>query len=215
MSFVNFGKREINFKIVYYGPPLCGKTTNLEHLHAVIPDDARGPMTMLSTRQDRTLFFDFLPLQSKAIKGFISKFQLYTVPGQTIYNQTRRLVLNSVDGIVFVADSQWEEMENNVESFRNLQENLQSYGLTLRDVCYVLQFNKRDLPNVAPYHYIDFLLNQQETKARSFEAVATEGVGVHETLNMVSKLVMAKFIEDHNMPVNEEFNADQMAVREA
>ena len=216
MSFVNFGKREINFKIVYYGPPLCGKTSNLEYLHTVIPDEARGPMTMLSTRQDRTLFFDFLPLQSSAIKGFISRFQLYTVPGQTIYNQTRRLVLNSVDGIVFVADSQWDQMESNVESFANLEENLSSYGQGLDEMCYVLQFNKRDLPNIAPYHYIDFMLNQRESKALSFEAVATAGNGVHDTLNMICKQVMAKFIDEHSMPVNEGYDeAQQLAVQEA
>jgi signal recognition particle receptor subunit beta len=215
MSFVNFGKREINFKIVYYGPPLGGKTTNLEHLHSVIPDESRGPMTMLSTRQDRTLFFDFLPLQSNAIKGFVSRVQLYTVPGQTIYNQTRRLVLNSVDGVVFVADSQWDQMENNVESFSNLEENLKSYGLALNDVSYVLQFNKRDLPNIAPVHYMDFMLNQRESKAPGFEAVAVDGGGVHDTLNMVSKMVMAKFIEDHSMPVNEDYDDARLAIQEA
>ncbi|MDI6775605.1 MAG: hypothetical protein QME60_09545, partial [Verrucomicrobiota bacterium] len=117
MAFVNFARREISFKIVYYGPALCGKTTNLEKLHEVMPEDVRGEMTMLSTRQDRTLYFDFLLLKSDAIKGFVSRFQLYTVPGQPIYNETRRLVLTSVDGLVFVAASQWEEMENNSDSF--------------------------------------------------------------------------------------------------
>ena len=214
MAFVNFGKREINFKIVYYGPPLCGKTTNLEYLHSVIPDEARGPMTMLSTRQDRTLYFDFLPLQSNAIKGFVSKFQLYTVPGQTMYNQTRRLVLNSVDGVVFVADSQWDHMEENVESFKNLEENLETYGRTVDDVSCVLQFNKRDLSNIAPIHYIDFMLNQREPRVPSFECTATEGVGVHDTLNMIAKIVMARFIEEHNMPVSGSVNQEEMAVKD-
>jgi signal recognition particle receptor subunit beta len=141
--------------------------------------------------------------------------QLYTVPGQTIYNQTRRLVLNSVDGVVFVADSQWDQMENNVESFSNLEENLKSYGLALNDVSYVLQFNKRDLPNIAPVHYMDFMLNQRESKAPGFEAVAVDGGGVHDTLNMVSKMVMAKFIEDHSMPVNEDYDDARLAIQEA
>lgn len=201
MSFVNLSKREINFKIVFYGPPLSGKTTNLEHLHEVMPDDVKGKMTMLSTQQDRTLYFDFLPLRSDAIKGYVSKFQLYTVPGQSIYNQTRRIVLTGVDGLVFVADSQWDEMEHNVESFENLQENLKTFNRTLDDIPFVLQFNKRDLPNIAPVEYLDFVLNQREDKAVFFESVACDGGGVHETLNMVCKMVMAQFIEEHNMSV--------------
>jgi len=201
MSFVNLSKREINFKIVFYGPPLSGKTTNLEHLHEVMPEDVKGKMTMLSTQQDRTLYFDFLPLRSDAIKGYTSKFQLYTVPGQSIYNQTRKIVLTGVDGLVFVADSQWDEMEHNVESFENLQENLQTYNRSLDDIPFVLQFNKRDLPNIAPVEYLDFVLNQRDDKAVFFESVACNGDGVHETLNMVCKMVMAQFIEEHNMNV--------------
>lgn len=201
MSFVNLSKREINFKIVFYGPPLSGKTTNLEHLHEVMPDDVKGKMTMLSTQQDRTLYFDFLPLRSDAIKGYTSKFQLYTVPGQSIYNQTRKIVLTGVDGLVFVADSQWDEMEHNVESFENLQENLATYNRSLDDIPFVLQFNKRDLPNIAPVEYLDFVLNQREDKALFFESVACDGTGVHETLNMVCKMVMGQFIEEHNMNV--------------
>jgi signal recognition particle receptor subunit beta len=202
MSFVSFAKREISFKIVYYGPPLCGKTTNLEYLHRVMPAKSRGPMTILSTREDRTLYFDFLPLQSKAIKGFVSKFQLYTVPGQTIYNDTRRLVLNAADGVVFVADSQWSQMENNVESLQNLHANLRTYQLQLAELPHVFQCNKRDLPGVAPLHYIDFLLNRGSKRMPTFESVATTGVGVYETLNMVAKMVMAKFIEDHQMSID-------------
>ncbi len=214
MSFVNFAKKEINFKIVYYGPALCGKTTNLEVLHKVMPDEARGEMTMLSTQQDRTLYFDFLPLKSNAIKGFISRFQLYTVPGQSIYNETRRLVLTSVDGIVFVADSQWEEMEHNAESFENLQDNLKGHRRKLEDIPYILQFNKRDLPNIAPVEYMDFMLNQQEEKAAFFESVASQCVGVYEALNMICKIVMAQFIREHNMGATTEApNEKDLAVK--
>jgi hypothetical protein len=197
MPFVNFGKREVNFKIVYYGPPLCGKTTNLEHLHKIMPPHVRGNMTMLSTQQDRTLYFDFLPLESKAIKGFTSRFQLYTVPGQTIYDQTRRIVLTGVDGLVFVADSQWEIMEHNVTSFEDLLKNLKTHNRSLDDIPYVLQFNKRDLRNVAPVDYMDFLLNRRSIRASFFEAVAKDGVGVDATLNTVCKMVMALFIKEH------------------
>ena len=202
MSFVNLGKREITFKIVYYGPPLSGKTTNLEYLHTVIPDEARGPMTVLSTQKDRTLYFDFLPLVSPVIRGFVSKFQLYTVPGQPIYNETRRLVLSGTDGIVFVADSQWDKMEENVDSLKNLGDNLASYSLSLLTLPHVLQFNKRDLPNIAPPHYMDFLLNQGKIHVPTYESVAVEGGGVYKCLNAISKLVMARFIVDHNMAIN-------------
>jgi len=200
MSFVSLSKREINLKIVYYGPPLCGKTTNLEQIHAAVPNDVKGQMTMLSTRQDRTLYFDFLPLRSDVIKGFVSRFQLYTVPGQTIYNHTRKIVLTGVDGIVFVADSQWDIMEQNAESFQNLQENLASFNRNLNQLPYLLQFNKRDLPNAAPVEYMDFLLNsQREERAAHLEAVAASGRGVLETLNVICKMVLARFIEENSM----------------
>ncbi len=199
MSFVNLEKREINFKIVYYGPPLSGKTTNLEHLHKIMPDDVKGDLTMLSTQQDRTLYFDFLPLRSDAIKGFESRFQLYTVPGQPIYDQTRRIVLTGADGIVFVADSQWSEMENNGDSFQNLQDNLGTYNRTLKELPYILQFNKRDLDDIAPPEYMDFMLSQLEEKVDFRTAIAVKGDGVIDTLNAICKMVMAKFIEDNNM----------------
>ncbi len=200
MSFINFARKEIAFKLVYYGPGLCGKTTNLEQIHAVVDSKARGDLTMLSTRQDRTLFFDFLPLKSDIIKGFTSKFQIYTVPGQSIYNETRKLVLRNVDGIIFVADSQWEKMEENVESFKNMQDNLRDQKLQLDDIPYLLQMNKRDLPNAAPLHYMDFLLNQRETRAPVLEAVARDGRGVFEALNLISKMVLGQFLKQNNMP---------------
>ena len=203
MAFVNFGKREITFKIVYYGPPLCGKTTNLEYLHRSMPADVRGDMTMLSTREDRTLYFDFLPLRSDAIKGYLSRFQLYTVPGQPVYDQTRRIVLTGADGLIFVADSQWERMEENAASFANLQENLRAQNRSLRDVACLLQFNKRDLPSVAPVHYLDFLLNPSGVRLQYVEAVALRGTGVRETLNLLCRMVMAQFVEANKTRVAE------------
>lgn len=200
MSFVNFDKKEINFKIVYYGPPMGGKTSNLAHLHRVMPADVRGNLTMLSTQQDRTLYFDFLPLQSSVIKGFVSRFQLYTVPGQPIYDRTRRIVLTGADGVVFVADSQWTQMEANAESLENLRTNLIAQGRSLDTTPYVFQLNKRDLPGVAPTSYMEFLLNQGNTWRAAFtEGVAVAGTGVAETLNLICKMVLAKFIEAHNM----------------
>jgi signal recognition particle receptor subunit beta len=211
MSFVSLSKREINLKVVYYGPPLCGKTTNLEQIHAAVPPDVKGQMTMLSTRQDRTLYFDFLPLRSDVIKGFVSRFQLYTVPGQTIYNHTRKIVLTGVDGVVFVADSQWEVMEQNAESFQNLQDNLTTFNRTLDQIPYILQFNKRDLPNRAPVEYMDFLLNsQREERAAYMEAVAASGQGVLDTLNIICKMVLARFIEENHMAAAEV--GDEVAV---
>jgi signal recognition particle receptor subunit beta len=211
VSFVNFDKREISFKIVYYGPPLCGKTTNLSYLHSVMPGNVKGDMTILSTQQDRTLYFDFLPLESRAIKGFLSRFQLYTVPGQAMYNQTRKLVLAGTDGIVFVADSQWDCMESNVKSFENLEENLKTYNRALDTIPYILQFNKRDMPDVAPVEYLDFLLNRRTFKAPFFESVATKGVAVSESLNMVCKMAMAQFIEQHNMSLDDLMREPQAA----
>lgn len=202
MAFINFARREIAFKIVYYGPALCGKTTNLEQIHMAIDPTTRGELTMLSTQQDRTLFFDFLPLKSDVIKGFVSKFQLYTVPGQNIYNETRKLVLRNVDGVVFVGDSQFDKMEENLDSFANLETNLQMQNDTLANLPYLLQFNKRDLPNVAPVHYMDFLLNNRDIRMPVVEAVATEGVGVFESLNIMSKMVMAHFMKQNNLSNN-------------
>jgi len=202
VAFINFARREIAFKIVYYGPALCGKTTNLEQIHEAVDQTSRGELTMLSTQQDRTLFFDFLPLKSDIIKGFSSKFQLYTVPGQSMYNETRKLVLRNVDGVVFVADSQWDKMEDNAESFANLETNLNLQNESLDRLPYMLQFNKRDLPNVAPVHYMNFLLNQREKRTPTLDAVATDGTGVFETLNIISKMVLSNFMKQNNISGN-------------
>jgi hypothetical protein len=154
---------------------------------------------MLSTQQDRTLYFDFLPLRSQIIKGYVSKFQVYTVPGQVIYNETRKLVLRGVDGIIFVADSQWSKMEENVESFANLETNLKDQKVVLDDIPYILQYNKRDLDSVAPVHYLDFMLNQRKQGVPYVEAVATQGVGVLDSLNLISKRMLTRFIQANNM----------------
>jgi len=203
VSFVNLGKHEISFKIVYYGPPLSGKTTNLEYIHKVIPPEVRGPMTVLSTSQDRTLFFDFLPVESTVIQGFTSKFQLYTVPGQPIYNETRRLVLRGTDGVVFVADSAWDRMEDNMESLRNLGENLHTHNMVLEDIPHILQYNKRDVADVAPTTYMDYLLNRTGRQVPSLESVATEGTGVFHSLNAIAKLVISRFITKHRLSVDQ------------
>lgn len=199
MAFINFGKRTINFKIVYYGPGKSGKTTNLEMIHEFVNPDLRGDLTILSTQQDRTLFFDFLPLQSNVVKGFTSKFQLYTVPGQVIYNQTRKLVLQGVDGVVFVADSQYTKTEENVDSFANLGENLRDQSLTLDTLPFILQFNKRDLAETAPVHYLDFLLNKRATRVPVVESVASEGEGVFQALNLIARMTLAEFVRKHGL----------------
>ena len=197
MAIINQATKELQVKIVYYGPAKCGKTTNLEQVHANIQTnkpEEKGKMVSLATSSDRTLFFDFFPLEAMAIKGFKTKFQLYTVPGQVIYNTTRQLVLRGVDGIVFVADSQYDKMAENVESFANLEENLKTLKLSLGDIPYVLQYNKRDLPNPAPVDYMDYLLNNREVQVPSFEATASKSEGVFETLNMITRLLLHKFI---------------------
>src|SRR5438552_10057604 len=193
MSIINYASREIQFKIVYYGPALCGKTTNLGYIHQRISPQNRGDLVSLATAADRTLFFDFLPLNAVVIKGFVTKFQLYTVPGQVIYNATRQLVLRSVDGIVFVADSQWEKMEENVESFKNLEDNLAKQNMSLDDVPYVLQYNKRDLPNIAPVNYLDYVLNNRKKRMQIFDVISSTGQNVFATLNAVSQVLLHKF----------------------
>lgn len=195
MAIINQATKELQVKIVYYGPGKCGKTTNLEQVHANVQTaQEKGKLVSLATSSDRTLFFDFLPIEAMSIKGFKTKFQLYTVPGQVIYNTTRQLVLRGVDGIVFVADSQYDKMAENVESFTNLDDNLKSLKLNLTDIPYVLQYNKRDLPNIAPVEYMDFLLNNKDTQVPAFESSAAKCEGVFETLNMITRLLLHKFI---------------------
>src|SRR5947208_16679244 len=172
MSIINYAAKVINFKLVYYGPGMAGKTANLQYVHRCLPDDNRGNMISLATGDDRTLFFDFLPVSATSVRGFTTKFQLYTVPGQSRYNMTRKLVLRGVDGVVFVADSQWDRLRENVESFRNLQENLKEYEYNLDELPYVIQYNKRDLPNVAPVEYLNFQLNRRARPGAPRDAVA-------------------------------------------
>jgi signal recognition particle receptor subunit beta len=197
MPIINYASKEIQFKVVYYGPALCGKTTNLQYIHSRISPSYRGDLISLATAADRTLFFDFLPVNAVVLQGFKTKFQLYTVPGQVIYNTTRQLVLRSVDGVVFVADSQWDKMQENVESFRNLEENLSRQHLKLDELPYALQYNKRDLNEVAPNNYLEFLLNNRKRRVRYFEAVATTGFNVFAALDAVTQLLLHKFNREH------------------
>lgn len=188
MSFINYASREINCKIVYYGPGLCGKTTNLQHIYASTAPDAKGKMISLATETERTLFFDFLPLALGEIKGFKTRFHLYTVPGQVFYDASRKLILKGVDGIIFVADSQEERMDANIESLENLRDNLAEQGYDLDRLPFVIQYNKRDLPNALP---VEMLRSQLNTAAvPDFEACAATGDGVFETLKAVAKLVL-------------------------
>jgi signal recognition particle receptor subunit beta len=207
MAIINYANKEVQFKVVYYGPALCGKTTNLAYIHGQVNDTNKGELVSLATAADRTLFFDFLPLNAVVIKGFRTKFQLYTVPGQVIYNATRQLVLRSVDGVVFVADSQWEKMEENIESFKNLQDNIARQGQSLDTIPYVLQYNKRDMPNPAPVHYLEYILNNRKVRVPSFAAVATSGQGVFATLNAVSRLLLQKFAWENQQAASKQAGA--------
>jgi signal recognition particle receptor subunit beta len=188
MSFINYLSREINCKIVYYGPGLCGKTTNLQYIYNKTNPDAKGKMISLATETERTLFFDFLPLALGEIRGFKTRFHLYTVPGQVFYDASRKLILKGVDGVVFVADSQIARMEANVESLENLRTNLAEQGYNLDKLPYVIQYNKRDMPGVAPVEELRQLLNTANVP--DFEGVASTGVGVFDTLKAVAKLVL-------------------------
>jgi len=188
MSFINYSSREINCKIVYYGPGLCGKTTNLQYIYRRMNPDARGKMISLATETERTLFFDFLPLSMGEIRGFKTRFHLYTVPGQVFYDASRRLILRGVDGVVFCADSQLTRMDANLESLENLRTNLQEQGYDPDRIPLVLQYNKRDLNGVASVAELHALLNYRN--GPEFEAVATTGVGVFETLKAVIKRVL-------------------------
>jgi len=188
VSLINYSSREINCKIVYYGPGLCGKTTNLQHIYSRVPQETRGKMISLATEMDRTLFFDFLPLELGQIRGFRTRFHLYTVPGQVYYNASRKLILKGVDGIVFVADSQIDRFEANVESYMNMLDNLTEHDLTIEKIPFVMQYNKRDLPRVVPIDDLERELNPR--KAPYFEAVALRGTGVFDTLKVACKLVL-------------------------
>ena len=190
MSFINYMAREINCKLVYYGPVLCGKTTNLHYIYAKTSPEAKGKMISLATETERTLFFDFLPLSLGEIRGFKTRFHLYTVPGQVFYDASRKLILKGVDGVVFVADSQIERMEANIESLDNLRVNLTDQGYNLDKIPYVVQYNKRDLPNASTLQELEEMLNP--TKVQSFEAIAPKGVGVFDTLKAVAKLVLTE-----------------------
>ena len=188
MSFINYMAREINCKLVYYGPGLCGKTTNLQYIYERTNPDAKGKMISLATETDRTLFFDFLPLALGEIRGFKTRFHLYTVPGQVFYDASRKLILKGVDGVVFVADSQEARLDANVESLRNLEKNLIDHGFDLQVIPYVLQLNKRDLPTAMP---ADELYRQLNFKGEpTFEASAPNGQGVFDTLKAVAKQVL-------------------------
>src|SRR3954471_7001884 len=190
MTFINYAAREINCKIVYYGPGLCGKTTNLQWIYDKTNPQAKGKLISLATETDRTLFFDFLPLDLGTVRGFKTRFHLYTVPGQVFYNASRKLILRGVDGVVFVADSQEERMDANLEALDNLQDNLKEHGYELNKIPYVLQLNKRDLPNVLP---VDTLKKELVKKGEPvFEAVAFNGTGVFETLKEVARQVLVE-----------------------
>lgn len=199
MSLVNYATREIVCKIVYYGPGRSGKTTNLQYVHSAVPDERKGQMVSLATETDRTLFFDFLPLDLGSISGFRTRLQLYTVPGQVYYNATRKLVLKGADGVVFVADSQPEQLEENLESFRNLQENLLEHGIDVREMPLVLQYNKRDLPGVLTIAELDDALNFRGLPR--YTATAVTGEGVFDTLRGISELVLRSLSRKFRRPV--------------
>jgi signal recognition particle receptor subunit beta len=188
MSMINYASREINCKIVYYGTGLGGKTTNLEYIYSRVNPDTKGKMISLATESERTLFFDFLPIDLGEVRGFKTRFHLYTVPGQVYYNASRRLILKGVDGIVFVADSQASRAEANIESMHNLYENLETYGYDLESIPFAIQFNKRDMPNILSVEELRAQINPMGVP--DFEGTAIEGQGVFETLSCVSKLVV-------------------------
>ncbi|MFC6591728.1 ATP/GTP-binding protein [Deinococcus lacus] len=195
MSTINFAAREINCKIVYYGPGMSGKTANLKHVFSKVPQNLRGEMVSLETEDERTLFFDFMPLELGTVQGFKTRFHLYTVPGQVFYNASRKLILRGVDGIVFVADSAPERLRANAESMRNLRENLQEHGIDISELPIVIQINKRDLPGALPVDVIRAVIDPKR-EMQVIEGVASEGKGVFEALKMVSSLVLARLAKN-------------------
>ncbi len=190
MALINVAAREIHCKIVYYGPGLCGKTTNLKYIHTAVPRQAKGDLVSIATETERTLFFDFLPLDLGTVHGFQTRFHLYTVPGQVLYERTRVAVLSGADGVVFVADSQRHKLQEDVVSLQELARNLTSQGKKFLEYPLVLQYNKRDLDNALPVDVLDRYLNSIQVPR--FEAVAAKGVGVFDTLKAISKLVISK-----------------------
>lgn len=216
MVSINYAFKEISCKIVFYGPGLSGKTTNLQYVHQKVPPKTRGELISLATDQDRTLYFDFLPVDIGEIHGFSVKFQLYTVPGQVYYNATRKLVLRGVDGLVFVADSQKSKMDENIESCQNLVENLTEYGYELEKLPLVFQYNKRDLSDTSSVDELERVLNPKGL--RYFEAVATQGVGVFDTLKCISKLVLdlakgKKVVPEREASVGEVVTVESKAIQ--
>jgi len=190
MVAINYANREVSCKIVYYGPGLSGKTTNLQYIHGKVPGTTRGDLISLATDADRTLYFDFLPINIGDINGFTTRFQLYTVPGQVFYNATRKLVLRGVDGLIFVADSQRDKADENVESLNNLKENLEEYGYDLSSLPLILQYNKRDVPDIMSVEELDQLLNDHNWPV--FESVAHKGKGVFDTLKLIIRMILEK-----------------------
>ncbi len=201
MSLVNYSTREITCKIVYYGPGRSGKTTNLQQVHSRVPDGRKGQLVSLATETDRTLFFDYLPLDLGTISGFGTRLQLYTVPGQVYYNATRKLVLRGADGVVFVADSHKDMLEENIESLRNLQENLLEEGFDIREIPLVIQYNKRDLPEALPVEELEDVLNFRGVP--SGVATAVTGEGVFDTLRSISGLVLQNLSRRFQQPVRD------------
>jgi signal recognition particle receptor subunit beta len=188
MSFLNYSTREINFKIVYYGPGLSGKTTNIKHIYNKVKNESKGKLVSLATETERTLFFDFFPLDLGTVKGYKVKFHLYTVPGQIYYSSSRKLIMKGVDGVVFVADSQRERFEANLESLNDMLQNLKEYNIEFDILPYVLQLNKRDLPNITPANEMIAALRKRDEPV--IESMALQGDGVVETLKAISKLIM-------------------------
>ncbi len=194
MANLNYAKKELNQKIVYYGTGLCGKTTNLRTIYAALNPQRKGKMMSLATELDQTLFFDFLPVDLGDVKGWKLRYHLYTVPGQIYYNASRKLVLKNVDGLIFVVDSQQERLDENIESYINLQDNLKSYNLSLNDIPMVIQYNKRDLPNILPIN--DLQLQVNKGGYTYFESVAIRGIGVFDTLKSICQLTVLKQMDD-------------------
>ncbi len=190
MAIINVGVREIHCKIVYYGPGMCGKTTNLQYIHSQVPREAKGDLLSIATETERTLFFDFLPLDLGKVRGFSTRFHLYTVPGQVLYERTRVAVLNGADGVVFVADSQRDKLQEDIKSLQELARNITKQNKNFKEFPIVLQYNKRDMPEALPTAVMDKYLNPLNWQR--FEAVATTGVGVFDTLKSISKLVISK-----------------------